>query len=463
MSVFHLRGIKLRNAIYETIIDPTAFKKVYELFEKSSSSSARALDAALRPIEKKWLRGRREEFSDSFYDLTLQQHIELRITGTDIPIEVQQSIAILRALNAVVLAFPREMSTLLGKRSSASRILKLLLSQQVPGYVRMVLVSLVGRWCIVLGSCIKAEARLVAIVESFYLDTGASPMVRFLPKVPAVIRLQSDWTYPPMFPAYGEQGFLYTSKPSRAISHKTNDKDDSASVKPLPQAPSLYKRKNPQIPKYMVPSVSNLSSDTSASFVSPNDSGNWTVASSGELGRMSLCAQELSAMSDMLVDNLVMMEPDEDPRTNQIVQDITQRINFQYGTVSSYRNLLTADSSAVVRRLNQAAREAKTSLVVYDDKVKCHEQWVERHNDEPLPAVVRPFAEVLHGSHSSIKQTFGSSSSSSITGSEAECSKAPAIRQKNIAKASIDMDDSHKQSTVLKPSAKVRGKMPETE
>ncbi|KAJ2078024.1 hypothetical protein H4R24_004760 [Coemansia sp. RSA 988] len=323
----------------------------------------------------------------------------------------------------------------------------------------MTLASLVGRWCIVLGSCHKAEARLVAIVESFYLDTGASPMIRFLPKVPAVIRLQNDWTYPPMFPTYGEQGYLYIPKPSRTVSQKIND---SVLVKPLPQVPSPHKRKYPLISKHLGASVSNISSDTSVSFVSPNDSGNWTSASTGDLGRMSLCAKELSAMSDMLVDNLVMMEPDEDPRTNQVVQDITQRINFQYGTVSGYRNLLTADSSAVVRRLNQAAREARTSLVVYDDKVKCHEQWVERHNDEPLPAVIKPFAEVLYGSHTSIRQTFGSSSSSSFTGSEAECSKAPAMRKEDTANASIDVSHSPKQFAILNSSTKARGKMSET-
>ncbi|KAJ1728325.1 hypothetical protein LPJ61_004090 [Coemansia biformis] len=135
------------------------------------------------------------------------------ISSSSIPLEDRQCIALLQTLNAVVHSFPREMAELLGRESIASRVLMIVLSLRVPIDVRMVVVSLVGRWRVVLAGNRIAGKRIEAIVDAFYLNTGHSPTPEFLPAIPELCRQQRGWIYPPMILVPGQPGFFYTTVP----------------------------------------------------------------------------------------------------------------------------------------------------------------------------------------------------------------------------------------------------------
>ncbi|KAJ1744685.1 hypothetical protein LPJ58_006565, partial [Coemansia sp. RSA 1591] len=72
------------------------------------------------------------------------------------------------------------MSLVLNTKSNASRVLKLVLCPHVPRDLRLCVVTMVGRWCVL----VQSQGLLPCIVDMAYQRTGQVPQLEFLPKVP---------------------------------------------------------------------------------------------------------------------------------------------------------------------------------------------------------------------------------------------------------------------------------------
>ncbi|KAJ2304515.1 hypothetical protein IWW55_002390 [Coemansia sp. RSA 2706] len=429
-----------RIAAHDATRDLDTYPQLYAAFEGTPGAPELAFDTVLRPIEDKWLRSTKpgkkhpaSPLSPSFAD----QPTPSGISGA--AAEIRPSIALLMVLNVLVMSFPRQMSEVLSKKSNASRLLMFANFKKLPVDLRMVLVTMVGRWCVVLACCPAAERFLASIVDSVFYNTGNWPRHDFATRLPREIRLQDGWIYPRMKLVAGSKLDFYI--PAEALSRDA----PAASARPSqPSQPAGLRQPQELLALNEVESGSESENAANASML--------------DLGRMKICAQELHTLSSMFVENLSLMSLGDDPRTNTVIQDMIQQINQAHGAVLNHSRILDAEYAAVSRKLQTAADEAKQSLGAYSNSVSIHQ---DQHNArfELAPA----------------PKAFGSSGSPELSlglaPGHAESSKNALARNVHIpsnaqnsrqASASSTASGAAQPTGLARVSTKVRGKMTDT-
>ncbi|KAJ2828849.1 hypothetical protein IWW50_001169 [Coemansia erecta] len=339
------------------------FPRMYEAFEKSTSGAQTAFDTVLRPIEAKWQHSKKNTSSAT----------SLSTTGIrGVCDEAKPYVSLLMVLNTLVVVFPRQMSELLSKKTSVSRLLMVTNNGTVPVDLRTCLVTLVSRWSVVLECCVDARRYLASIVDSFYHRTGGVPRSEFLPALPKGLRLQSGWPYPKMNPdsmlLYTPGGTLKVAR-GTVVNDNTNNSNDDVAAAPVPNKVA----------------ADNANTDIAATRSVPVDSSPPKAAVPAQTGLLELdlesmrvCAQSLQALSSMLKDNLRVMRANENPQGNPVIQDMTNNIDTTYTELLSHSRVLNDVYTQVNNQMQAAADEANRSLAFYNTTIQCHKDWVDK-------------------------------------------------------------------------------------
>ncbi|KAJ2848129.1 hypothetical protein IWW36_003481 [Coemansia brasiliensis] len=478
MPFFQLRKSKLKEAIHEMMKDFSTYPQFIEAFQKSSQNAKTAFDTTIRPIEDTWLHSIKSAKGKptSSSDMDYKQTPDTQKTQD----RVRLSTILLKMLYVVVVSFPREMSELFSKKAHASRLLMLVKFSEVPINLRLMLVSLISRWSVILGSKPKGKCYLPTIVDSFYYNTGHAPRKELLLQLPAGVQLQPGWKYPSLDPATKETEFLYipteaiardSTKPStadRQVHMSTaNQIPQNKPTQPMPlhnqQQQHKIQRLPPQQSGQALQQQPVPKPEVKAETLSSNTS---SVKSSNALDfeRMKSCAQELQSLSTMLVENLSMMETDEDPQTNSVIQDMMQRINNSYATVHNYSKVLNAEYEAANTKLQLAVDGAKQSMAAYNTTIQNHKQWFNNKDNQNallLSPSSTPFTSPL-------KANDGMDLASASISDFAESSRQAIARNNMATPPSMSSRQESASSTASAPpqaamlervSTKVRGKM----
>ncbi|KAJ2657844.1 hypothetical protein IWW48_004308 [Coemansia sp. RSA 1200] len=366
---------------YDAARDSGVYDRVYDLFAKRSNSSGPddAVDAVLKPIEDTWMqkteKHKRSSDTDGGNRLAgMMDHLSEGIAD-NMPVEIKRLIALLQVFHGIVLSFPFEMATALGTRKHAARLNRCTQATSVPLDLRMVLIALAARWCVVLAEAPRSSKSMAYIVDSFYQSFGKLPALQFLPSAPSVTRTQEGWRYPPSYCHPNDIDFMYMPAPIheqmlvqkhellRIASHHTS---------PVPRQQMLAHH-----PYDYRDSASHLSQ---ASLSQPPrqpqrrpkgeaEEDEDEVVTPELLDRMESRSLELTSLSSMLVDNLVSLPADENPNENDVIRDILHELNRLYEIVSNYINVLSPEHTISVRRLRAAIEESRRAQWLYRDAV----------------------------------------------------------------------------------------------
>ncbi|KAJ2479487.1 hypothetical protein EV174_004009 [Coemansia sp. RSA 2320] len=261
------------------------------------------------------------------------------------------------------MSFPREAARVFGEKTSASRVLMCIRASATPLDIRLILVSLASRWCVLLKPEPRAARYLASIVDSFYHHNGLSPSLSFLPPTPPRMRIQAEWPYPTSEPDDESRIFMYTTPVVGKAQSGTASRSRSSSAEA-------------QRPHMNGASSGRVSAQSSA----PHSSGP-TDLPVDQLERMDNCAQELTSLGGMLIDNLVTLPIDEDPQTNKVIQDTLKEVNRLNSIVANYISALTSEHTLTTRRLKLATDETKRCHWVYKDSVAAFTEWSYRQLD----------------------------------------------------------------------------------
>ncbi|KAJ2452252.1 hypothetical protein EV183_003041 [Coemansia sp. RSA 2336] len=478
MPFFQLRKPKLKEAILEMMRDFSTYPQFIEAFQKSSQGAKIAYETVLQPIEDTWLHSVKPAKGKlTAADKSYTQHTPDTQKTQD---RVRLSTLLLKMLYVVIMSFPQEMSDLLSKKAHASRLLMLVKFSEIPINLRLIMVSLISRWSKILGSNPKGKCYLPTIVDSFYCTTGHAPRKEFLLQLPAGVQLQPGWKYPSLDPAANEAEYMYMPAESIArssaesgITDRTNQASQLAQnmqqqkLQRLPPQHQLAQSNHeqqrsastlPQQQKQQPASPPGVKAEPSLSDVSSAKPNNGL-----DFERMKTCAQELQSLSAMLVENLSMMETDEDPQANAVIQDMMQRINSSYATVHNYSKVLNAEYEAANTRLLLAVDGAKQGMAAYNATIQNHKQWSSNKNDQNallLTPISTPFTSPVD------KANGGGSASASIS-AFAESSRQAVARNKGTPPSMSSRQESTSSTASAPPqsamlervSTKVRGKM----
>ncbi|KAJ2670567.1 hypothetical protein IWW42_003873 [Coemansia sp. RSA 1085] len=471
----------------EMMRDFSTYPQFIEAFQKSSQSAKVAFETILQPIEDTWLHSvKPAKGKPAAADMSYKQHNPDTQKTQD---RVRLSTLLLKMLYVVIMSFPQEMSEIFSKKAHASRLLMLVKFSEIPINLRLIMVSLISRWSKILGSNPKRKCYLPTIVDSFYYDTGHAPRKEFLLQLPAGVQLQPGWKYPSLNSAANEAEYLYI--PAEAIARSSAESsaaDRQAPTDRTNQAPQsqptqnmqqqkLQRRPPQHQPAQPIPqqqqSTSNLPQQQKRQPASqprintePPSSNVGSVKPNNSLDfeRMKACAQELRSLSTMLIENLSMMETDEDPQTNAVIQDMMQRINSSYATVHNYSKVLNAEYEAANTKLQLAADGAKQSMAAYNTTIQNHKQWSSNKNDQNallLSPISTPFT-------SPVKKADDIDLASASISAFAESSRQAMARNNMATPPSMSSQQESTSSTASAPpqsamlervSTKVRGKM----
>ncbi|KAJ2551868.1 hypothetical protein EV175_003528 [Coemansia sp. RSA 1933] len=350
MTVFNLSKMKLRHAIQDAARDVTVCDKVYDLFAKRATSSGPedAIDTVLKPIEDTWMqRAEKVRRRGTESEIRIEgEYFSAGITDA-MPTEIRRLVALLQVFHGIVLSFPHEMALALGDRTNAARLNRCTQATAVPMDLRMVLVALAARWCIVLADASRTCKSLSYIVDAFYRAFGKFPGLNFLPSAPLVVRIQKGWTYPPLSSRATETGFMYMPAEVRSQLQR--------------QRESLYGSvSRDTVGSEQQAAISQIS------LILPRAQ---EAVTSDLLERMDARAMELAAISSMLVDNLVALPPDDNPSANHVIRDLMHEVNRLYEVVSNYISVLAFDHADELQRLRAAIEEARRAQWLYRDTV----------------------------------------------------------------------------------------------
>ncbi|KAJ2901086.1 hypothetical protein IWW38_000051 [Coemansia aciculifera] len=340
------------------------------------------------------------------------------------PADIKQRTDMLQVLYGIVHSYPREASRVLGETATATRLLACVRSSVVPLDIRLVLVSLASRWCVLLRAAGPVAAKhLASIVDSFYWHTGLLPSQSFLLGTPSNIRIQQGWPYPPL---------------------EATTSDDTQSFMYIP-APML-KQEQQQ-------SGSGSGSGHSRNRSSAQLRGS-KQAAAATAEQVDTWAQELTSLGGMLIDNLVALAIDEDPRTNKVVQDMLGEVNRLNSLIANYISTsLTSQHAQTTRRLKLATDETKRCHWVYRDSVAAFDEWEAYRQQEYATRVTDKRLSMAQGSRN-LNGNGGDSA-------KPESSKIASSRPLSVT-CVVPSEPVPAPVPLERISTKARGKMPET-
>ncbi|KAJ2151604.1 hypothetical protein IWW43_003130 [Coemansia sp. RSA 1935] len=226
------------------------------------------------------------------------------------------------------------MSLVLNTKSNASRVLKLVLCPHVPRDLRLCVVTMVGRWCVL----VQSQGLLPCIVDMAYQRTGQVPQLEFLPKVPIGLQVQNE-----------------TDPTHAAYFYMPKDVCELAEI------------------------------DTNGTSVAEDfctsaphsDKSDPTLL---DLHSMHTCALELHALGTRLTNTLRTMRADKDPQLDPTIQDTTGQLNAAYTQLLDHSRTLNTVYTQTNNVLQVAADEATKSLAFYNTAIQCHKDWVGSRN-----------------------------------------------------------------------------------
>ncbi|KAJ2216958.1 hypothetical protein EV179_000993 [Coemansia sp. RSA 487] len=357
--------------------DPTICDKVYDLFAKRANSSGPddAIDTALKPIEDTWMQ-KTEKAKRRDPDTSSRVEGEYFSAGiTDaMPTEIKRLVALLQVFHGIVLSFPFEMSEAWADRRHASRLNRCTQATSVPMDLRMVLVALAARWCVLFADAPKPCKSMAYIVDSFYQSFGKFPGLNFLPSAPLIVRKQDGWTYPPPVCRSNDTEFMYM--PTQ-VQEQLQIQIQKQKQKQQQQQQQRQQRdgRSPysSISRHTMLSDEHQATMSQISLILPRKQEEVTQEL---LERMESRSQELAALSSMLVDNLVSLPADENPNENDVIRDIMHEVNRLYEIVSNYISVLSPEHTVSMRRLRAAIEESRRSQWLYRDTVNAFEDPV---------------------------------------------------------------------------------------
>ncbi|KAJ2665751.1 hypothetical protein IW148_001510 [Coemansia sp. RSA 1199] len=336
-------------------------------------------------------------------------------------IDILPSITLLFVLNILVVTYPQEMSELLSNKTNASRLLALVNFNTIPIDLRMVVVTMASRWCILLDSCPLAKSNMSLLVDSFYYNTGNLPSYKFLTKLPKDTQLQANWKYPPMTPVAGDMSYFYI--PAKAAVRSTR----------ASKTTQLHPAK-PRNAEY-------------------------------SLEHIETSAQKLLSLSEILTVNLGMARSNNNPQTDNMVKDIVEQINTELSTVLKH----TCTLNTVSTKLHEAANKAKRSLALYNSTIECQEDWANGRNKFGLARAPKQ-SKYTRTADSPVLGSKANSSGFSLgsTVCQGESSKPTMLRTtgsstpRQVSNSSSDYSNSNRgrQPGLVHMSEKAKGKMP---
>ncbi|KAJ2743370.1 hypothetical protein GGI20_003806, partial [Coemansia sp. BCRC 34301] len=414
MPIFWLSSrSRLRKAVYEAAADPSAYGKVYDIVDKQGSTLAKAFDIVLSAVESGWQTTSRQpqdqasRKSTSNSSSTHSSHSAKRLSSSTG--DIKRCTDLLQVLHGVVYSFPREASRVLGDTANATRLLACVRSSAVPLDIRLAVVTLASRWCVLLRAAPQAAKHLASIVDAFYHYTGLLPSLTFLLAMPPNVRTQQGWSYPPLEATEDDlQLFMYIAPATKREQSSRHSRGASAE--------NAYK-------------------------VQANGSGG---LSAEQLEKMDAHAQELTSLGGMLIDNLVTLPIDEDPQTNRVVQDMLREVNRLNSVIANHISTLTGEHTQATRRLKASTDEAKRCHWVYTDTVAAFDEWKYKRQD---------YATVTSNRLSKALALGGTGSSSRPLSVACVAPAVPARLQEAPNPAPLPLE---------RVSAKARGKMPDT-
>ncbi|KAJ1802257.1 hypothetical protein LPJ75_006241, partial [Coemansia sp. RSA 2598] len=239
---------------------------------------------------------------------------------------------------------------------------------------------------------------LAVIVDSFYSDTGLSPAVSFLPKAPSRIRHGVGVEYPPVDRHRPMASYMYLPKarvqaagsarsvatdPADAFSGQ-RERDGNVGVQrqsfqiPRPLSPREQSQQQQQSMLQRRRSLQNTPPQQTIRSEAVDEKPKVTAE---QLSRMITCAQELCSISNMIIDNLVALAIDDDPRTNPVIQDMMANMGHTHTVVANYISMLSADHTTETRKLKQAIDESKRCQWVYNDTARAFAVWMESKDE----------------------------------------------------------------------------------
>ncbi|KAJ2815336.1 hypothetical protein IWW50_006855, partial [Coemansia erecta] len=242
------------------------------------------------------------------------------------------------------------MSVLLGDNTNVSQLLMIINFATAHIDVRMALVTMISRWCVIFGNSLTATKNLKLLVDAFYHNTGNLPKHEFMTALPKDIQLHDGWEYPPMKAVAGDMSFFYMPT------------EPDACIAATPNAARQVQLQQQQQP--------------TATGVSSQEEG---------LAHMDGCAQKLKSIGEMLKDNLRKMTCNENPQSNEVIQEIMRDLNQALSAVLDHLNTLTTVSG----NLNSAVALAQDSLGFYDNVVKYHDDWTSGRDTFAKPPSVQ--------------------------------------------------------------------------
>ncbi|KAJ1856740.1 hypothetical protein LPJ76_002299 [Coemansia sp. RSA 638] len=352
---------------------------------------------------------------------TMQTSNVLASNLDSMSIDILPSITLLFVLNILVVTYPQEMSELLSNKTNASRLLALVNFNTIPIDLRMVVVTMASRWCILLDSCPLAKSNMSLLVDSFYYNTGNLPSHKFLTKLPKDTQLQPNWKYPPMTPVTGDMSYFYIPAKAAVRSTRASKPTQPHSVKPRNAEYSLE--------------------------------------------HIETSAQKLQSLSEILTVNLGMARSNNDPQTDSMIKDIVEQINTELSTVLKH----TCTLNTVSTKLHEAANEAKRSLALYNSTIECQEDWANGRNKFGLARAPKQ-SKYTRTADSPVLGSKANSSGFSLgsTVCQGESFKPTMLRTtgsstpRQVSNSSSDYSNSSRgrQPGLVHMSEKAKGKMP---
>ncbi|KAJ1723549.1 hypothetical protein LPJ53_002118 [Coemansia erecta] len=355
MAVFSLHRSRLQMAMHDAITDPSAYDKVYGIIAKHRTARATAIEVTVDMVKKavapasagKHRLLNRSDSSTPTSPTSPASSVSPAYSGItqQMPRPTLHAIAVLQVLHGIVLSFPTEMTSALAQSVNCARLLRLALSPKVPLDVRRALATLVARWHTVVGSGV-ARDNLALVVEGFCNAAGVPPDPAFLPRPPANVRttLAAAATGNPLA-LYIPPGFSSSSTATGSAASEVQPEPRlEPEPKPVPSHAQAPQRELPPSP-----------------------------AENPALERMLQAAQELLATSSMIIDNLVALPLDDDPRTNPVIRELMASMGHLHRACVS--DIARTMDTQATRRLKQSIDEAKRCQWIYNDSVRAYEVW----------------------------------------------------------------------------------------
>ncbi|KAJ2596552.1 hypothetical protein H4R99_004877 [Coemansia sp. RSA 1722] len=403
--------------------------------------------------------------------------------------EILRCIGVLRVLHGIVLSFPFEMGQVFGEKTNGGKLLKLVHSQAIPLDIRMVLATLASRWYICLNANPQAQENMAFIVDSFYSETGFLPAVNFLPMAPAKIRHCIGVEYPEINTHKHVSSYMYLPRTGKintgsARSVATDPMEAANGRKqvegyvsvqrqsfqvsrPLPPRDQSQQKQEPQLQRRR--SLQNAQSQmTSQPGYRPEIFGGKPTVTAEQLSRMITCAQELCSISNMIIDNLVALAIDDDPRTNPVIQDMMGSMSHMHTVAANYISMLSAEHITETRKLKQAIDESKRCQWVYNDTAHTFAVWAEETKDaykkdgKPLNDKSQGFSGASSSSSTAQKTNAVGSGSKDAGGTNTGGAMPLNSSSQSIGSRPVTGNAEKTPNTVQRMSTKVRGKMADT-